>query len=110
MNKWIFLTAALSITFMGMLQIPLMIRNRELARQLTLERGDEVEIVKFSRTEMDNGLLNDCKVTYLDRVAVSTDNVVFLLLQNCSHPYFADKQVWYEVRPFSTIRKKYETK
>lgn len=90
--------------------IGLVWENRKLERELTLRRGDEVEIVAFTKAELERGMFENCKVTYLDRVAVSNNSVAFLLLEGCSHPYFADKQVWYETRPFSTIRKKYEKK
>ncbi len=72
---------------------------------LRLERGDEVEIVQMNSTEIENNLFEGCKVTFISAAVVSSDNIVFLLLQNCSHPYFKDKQTWYEVRPRYTIRK-----
>lgn len=108
-SKELLAVIVLSLLFMAIPQYVLMTKNNELERKLRLERGDEVEIVHFNSTELENGLLAGCKVTYLDRVAVSNENIVFLLLQNCAHPYFANKQTWYEVRPFHTIRKKYET-
>ena len=76
-----------------------------LERKLTLERGDEVEIVAMNKTEIEANLFADCKISYIAGVALYDQNVVFLTLRNCSHPFFKGKD-YFDVRPRETIRKK----
>lgn len=80
-------------------------RANTAERKLRLERGDEVEIVLQNKTEIEANLFQDCKITYLDGIALQESNVVFLRLANCSHSFFRGKD-YVEVRPRETIRKK----
>jgi hypothetical protein len=80
--------------------------NANLKRELTLERGDEVEIIYMSESERENRLFEGCSAHYITGVATSVGNVVLLTLRDCAHPFFKDKPVYPELRNRETIRKK----
>jgi hypothetical protein len=77
--------------------------QRVLERTKYFQRGDQVEIIP-NAIELREGLLVDCKASYIAGVATTEGNVVLLTLKDCAHPFLRGK-IYPELRKLETIRK-----